>query len=126
MTTNEALDSLREAAEEGKCDSHAVETLAYEIVRLRSLANRVIDAGVTRWHEPEIGKEISLVDWLEISEAEYAEWVQRTGLFAGDAKYYLDDDERVLKGYNAIKQMHILRIGDMKDHAQAFRDALNE
>jgi hypothetical protein len=124
MTSKEALASLRMFAKDRDTPSEAVETMAAEIAQLRSLAYRVIDAGVTRWHIPD--EEMTVIEWLELNPREYADWVQRTGIFAADSPpYRLDDDEAIMRGYNAIKQMHIMRVGDQAAHAQAFRDALN-
>lgn len=33
------------------------------------------------------------------------------------------DDEAIMRGCNAVRRMHVLRIGDMHDHAEAFRKA---
>lgn len=123
MTSKEALESLRISADMGDCNSEAVETVANELAALRSLLNRVIDAGVTRWHEP--GEEMELVDWLEMSPSEYEDWVRRTGIFSGDAVYNLNDDEAVMRAYGAVRKMIQLRIGDRQAHAQCFRDVLN-
>ncbi len=124
-SSREALESLRISADMGDCDSNAVEILAAENAQLRSLVNRVIDAAVTRWHDPD--KELELIDWLEISTFEYDEWVSRAGIFASDGvPYRVDDDAAIMRGYHAIKQMIIMRVGDQSQHAQAFRDALVE
>lgn len=125
MNSKEALDSLRRSAEGGDCSGDAVKTVAAELVQLRSLANRVIDAGVTRWHVPD--EEMSVVEWLELTDSEYAGWVQRTGIFAADSlPYRLDDDEAILRGVAAVRNMLRMRVGDQAAHAQAFRDALND
>lgn len=124
LSSREAAKILRAEARSDEA-REAVETLITENLQLRSLANRVIDAAVTRWHDPD--KDLELIDWLEMSAYEYDEWIQKIGIFSPDAvPYRLDDDEAILRGYNAIKQMHIMRIGALKDHAQAFRDALIE
>jgi hypothetical protein len=70
---------------------------------------------------------MSVTEWLEITEGEYADWVQRTGIFAGDySPYRLEDDEAIMRAYQAVHKMRVQRVGDQKDHAQAFRDALNK
>ena len=123
VTTKEALELLQEAARKGRVSADAVETVTAAIMQLGSLANRVIDAGVTRWHVPH--EEIELIEWLEISRSEYSDWIQKSGIFGVDfTPYRIDDDEAVLRAYNAVRNMYILRTGDQHDHAQAFREAL--
>lgn len=125
MDNKEALESLRRSAEDGDCSSEAVKTVEAAIAQLRSLASRMIDAGVTTWHTPD--KECALVDWLELTEQEYADWMHKTGTFSSDSTpYRLDDDQAIMKGYHAIKNMLVLRIGSQADHAQAFRDAISD
>jgi len=36
----------------------------------------------------------------------------------------LDDDQAVMRGVGAVRRMGIMRVGDIHDHAEAFRAAL--
>lgn len=100
MTTDEALDRLGRAGWLSPVEAEAV--------------------ALVRQCLQEQDKEM---EWVKAVNKELLPYQERA--VAAEARVReLEDDDAVMRGYEAVSRMLMLRTGDKHDHAEAFRRAL--
>lgn len=60
-------------------DPKVVNLVLMENAQLALLVDRLINAGLTRWHstlDPSVDELKTLPEWLELSQEEYSAWVE--------------------------------------------------